>query len=415
MSAHPEVFLGRQPILDRDQRLFAYELLFRTGHHDCATDGDNVQMTATVIINTFNELGVEAALGQRRGFINVDERFLFSDSLEFLPPASVVLEILETVPATAEVIARCRELRSAGYTLALDDVTQIRPGYEPLIALADIIKIDIAPLDDNRIALLAAELRPLRKHLLAEKVETRARMEFCKQQGFALFQGYYFARPSVITSRRVDHKHLSLMRLLSMAMDDAETHDLESELKHEAGLVVKMLRMINSAAGGMITHITSLRHAITILGRRQLIRWLQLLIFASNGEPGGGNPLLNIAATRGRMLELLAAKMAPSNPTFVDQAFLTGMMSMLPIAFGIAIDEVATQLHLPEEINAALTLHEGPLGQLLKLVETLEENDFERVAPLLAALNLDLNALNRAHTAAIAWSARIEDEAGSRP
>lgn len=412
MPAYLEVFLGRQPILDQNQRLFAYELLFRNGHVGFAESGDSVQMTATVIINTFNELGVEAALSGRRGFINVDESFLFSDSLEFLPPRSIVLEILETVPPSAEVIARCHELRTAGYTLALDDVTQIHPGHEPLLALADIIKVDIAPLDNDQIAHLAAELRPLRKHLLAEKVETRECMEFCKKQGFTLFQGYYFARPSVITGRRLDHEQLSLMRLLRLAIGDADTHDLESELKHEPGLVVKMLRMINSAAGGLTVRITSLRHAITILGRRQLMRWLQLLIFASNGEANSGNPLLNIAAARGRMLELLAAKIAPNDPNFGDLSFLTGVMSMLPIAFGIAIEEVVTQLHLPEEIGEALIFNKGQLGQLLRLAETLEANDLERVTQLLAALGLSLDSLNRAHTAAIAWSARIEDEAG---
>jgi c-di-GMP-related signal transduction protein len=407
-----EIFLGRQPILDLRQRLFAYELLFRNGHVSFAESGDNVQMTATVIVNTFNELGVETALGDRRGFINVDESFLFSDTLELLPPACVVLEILETVPATEEVVARCHELRAAGYTLALDDVTQIRPCYGPLVALADIVKVDIAPLDDNEIAHIAAELRPLGKQLLAEKVESRERMEFCREQGFTLFQGYYFARPSVIAGRRVDYGRLSLARLLGMAMSEADTQDIEEELKREPGLVVKMLRMINSAATGVSSKITSLRHAITMLGRRQLMRWLQLLIFASSGEPGGGNPLLNIAAARGRMLELLAARVAPGNSAFVDLAFMTGVMSMLPVAFGIDIDDVVTQLSLPEDVGEALISRKGRLGELLRIAEALEEDDVGQVTQSLATLGLDLDTLNRAHTAAIAWSSRIEHDAG---
>jgi EAL and modified HD-GYP domain-containing signal transduction protein len=405
-----EVFLGRQPILDLRQRLFAYELLFRSGQVGFAEAGDNVQMTATVIVNTFNELGVETALGDRRGFINVDEHFLFSDTLELLPPHAVVLEILETVPATEEVVARCRELRAAGYTLALDDVTQIRPSYGPLVELADIVKVDIAPLDDDEIARIADELRPLGKQLLAEKVESRERMEMCRGLGFTLFQGYYFARPSVIAGRRVDYGKLSLVRLLSLAIGDAETAEIENELKREPGLVLKMLRMINSASTGLSTRITSLRHALTMLGRRQLMRWLQLLIFASSGEDGGGNPLLATAAARGRLLELLAEEAHPGDSDFADQAFMCGVMSMMPVAFGMPMDEIIVPLNLPDEVGDALCLRAGRLGMMLDLAEAAELGDFAAVAGQLEVLGVTPDTLNRAQTVALAWSNRLEDE-----
>ncbi|MBA4742216.1 MAG: EAL domain-containing protein [Azoarcus sp.] len=411
MNNSSDVFLGRQPILDLRQRLFAYELLFRSGHVGFAEAGDNVQMTATVIVNTFNELGVETALGDRRGFINVDEAFLFSDTLELLPPHAVVLEVLETVPATDEVVARCRELRSAGYTLALDDLTQIRPDYAPLVDLADIIKVDIAPLTYAEIARIADELRPLGKQLLAEKVETRERMEVCRELGFTLFQGYYFARPSVIAGRRVDYGKLSLVRLLSLAIGDADTPELESELKREPGLVLKMLRMINSAHIGVAVKITSLRHAITMLGRRQLMRWLQLLIFASSGEEGGGNPLLATAAARGRLLELLATALVPQDAPLADQGFMTGVMSMMPVAFGIPMDEIIVPLNLPDEVGDALCLRAGRLGAMLDLAEAAETDDLPAVKRLLETLGVELDTFNRAQTEALAWSNRLEDEA----
>ncbi len=178
-NAADQLYLGRQPILDRDQRLYAYELLFRNGSTNAAEVTDGVQATATVIANAFAELGVEAALGDCRGFINVDEQFLFSDLLELLPRQSVVLEILETVPPTPAVIERCKALKAAGFTLALDDVIQLEPQYAELLAQIDVVKVDIQPLSRIQLMQLAMKLKPTGKLLLAEKVDSREQMEQC--------------------------------------------------------------------------------------------------------------------------------------------------------------------------------------------------------------------------------------------
>ena len=172
-----QLFLGRQAILDREQRLFAYELLFRNGTRNSAEVTDGVQATATVIVNAFAELGVEAALGSYRGFINVDEEFLFSDMLELLPRQSVVLEILETVPPSPAVVERCKALKAAGFTLALDDVIQLEPRFAELLALVDIVKVDIQPLSRVQLMQLTIKLKPMGKQLLAEKVDSREQME----------------------------------------------------------------------------------------------------------------------------------------------------------------------------------------------------------------------------------------------
>ena len=193
-AAADQLFLGRQPILDREQRLHAYELLFRSGTQNAADITDGVQATATVIANAFSELGVEAALGNCRGFINIDEAFLFSDMLELLPRQSVVLEILETVPPTAAVIERCKALKAAGFTLALDDVIQLAPEFAELLDLVEIVKVDIQPLSRIQLMQLVIKLKPLGKQLLAEKVDSREQMEQCLKLGFTLFQGYYFAK-----------------------------------------------------------------------------------------------------------------------------------------------------------------------------------------------------------------------------
>src|SRR5690606_33688161 len=152
-------------------------------------------------------------------------------------------------------------------------------------------------------------------------------------------------------------------------------------------------------------------HAITMLGRRQLMRWLQLLIFASSGEEGGGNPLLATAAARGRRLELLATELAPQNAALADQGCMCGVLSVMPVAFGVPMDEIIVPLNLPDAVGAALCLRVGPLGVMLDLAEAAEADDLAGVTSRLAALGLDLDTFNRAQTEALAWSNRLEDEA----
>lgn len=407
-AADDQLYLGRQPILDREQRLYAYELLFRNGSRNAADVTDGVQATATVIANAFSELGVEAALGNCRGFINIDEAFLFSDMLELLPRHAVVLEILETVPPTAAVIERCQALKAAGFTLALDDVIQLEPEFAELLALVEIVKVDIQPLSRIELMQLVMKLKPLGKTLLAEKVDSREQMEQCLKLGFTLFQGYYFAKPTIIAGKKLDHSQLSLMKLMGLLLGDADTAELEEALKPEPGLTVNLLRMTNSVGVGASETITSLRHAIAVLGRRQLQRWLQLLVFSSNKQNATSNPLLLMAATRGRLMELLAAEIKPGNSSFDDQAFMVGIMSLMPALIGLPIEEIIAPLGLPDGVRNALSKHEGQLADMLDVVVICETGDLTELSDKLAVLpGLALKSLNRAQTQALQWANRL--------
>lgn len=405
-----QLFLGRQPILDRNQHLVAYELLFRSGGQNAANFTNGVQATATVIANAFSELSIRDVLGTCRGFINVDEDFLFSDVLEILPRHSVVLEILETVPPTPEVIARCRELKALGFTLALDDVTQIGEAYVELVALVDIVKVDIQPLNEAEIRELAVRLNTLRKLALAEKVDTREQMEHCLNVGFSLFQGYYFAKPTVLEGTKLEHSQVALMKLMGLLVSDADTIELEAVFKREPGLAVNLLRLTNSVGAGMTVRITSLRHAISVLGRRQLKRWLQLLLFASSGDPVASSPLLTLAATRGRLMEAFAALLKPRDGDFSDQAFMTGIMSLMPVLVGRPMNEISGMLGVDPEVKNALCERQGILGHLLGLTEDLETNDPVVVEARLQALPLDIGTVNHCLAQAMTWANNLGQE-----
>ena len=199
-AASTEIFLGRQPILDRQRQIIAYELLYRDGRGDAAEVGDDAQASAGVIRRLFRDFGINTVLGRCEGFINVDAEMLMNRRIESLPRGRVVLELLETVRIDEQVVRRCRELKQQGFRLALDDFSAYHECYEPLLEIADIVKIDILQLDRAALASLVRRLRLYPARLLAEKVESREAARRCLKLGFDLFQGFFFGRPALLAA-----------------------------------------------------------------------------------------------------------------------------------------------------------------------------------------------------------------------
>jgi len=408
-----EIFIGRQPILDRNQSLFAYELLFRSSRQNFAQVSDDTAATATVLSHAFTELGLEAALGPYLGFVNLDARMLMSDVLEMLPRDKFVLEVLETVELTPLVIARCRALKDLGFTLALDDFVTLEEQHKPLLELADIVKVELMGMSEADLENTVKALRHWPVKLLAEKVDSEAQVKRCSELGFALFQGYYFAKPTIIAGKKLSHSELTLNRLLGLVLDDADTGELEAIFKSEPGLTLNLMRLTNSAASGVRQKITSVRHAITVLGRRQLQRWLQLLVYA-DASPNGplASPLMQLAATRGRFLELLAGDLMGSDRDLVDRAFMTGIMSLMPTLLHVPIGEIMNGLNVANDVREALEARTGVLGRMLLLAEKQEENDADACSALIVELpGLDTERVNAVLTQALAWANNLNRQA----
>ena len=408
-----DIFIGRQPILDRSQQLYAYELLFRRGPQNSAEISDDLTATATVLTHVFSELGLEAALGPYLGFVNLDARMLMSDMLEILPREKFVLEVLETVDVTPEIVQRCRALKDKGFQLALDDFVTFKEKDRPLLELVDIVKVDIMDMDSAALWKTTRLLRQWPVRLLAEKVDSEAQVKHCLDLGFELFQGYYFAKPTVIAGKKISHSELALMRLVGLILEDAETSALEDVFKQEPGLSLNLIRLTNSAASGVRSKITSLRHAITALGRRQLQRWLQLLLYANPSSGGNlASPLLQLAATRGQMMELLVDAMPQHSRDLEDHAFMTGIMSLMPALLHMPMEEILKPLNVSPDVREALEARSGMLGRLLALVEKLEESDLVGCHELIQKLpGLTVESINSSQTRALAWANNIGREA----
>ena len=326
-----QIFVGRQPILDRQQRVVAYELLFRaSATADRAVFDQQQRASARVIVNTFGSMGADNVLGTHRGFFNVGAGVLMHDVIEALPSERAVIEVLEDVEATPEVVARCHELKSLGFTLALDDWV---PGDArvPLLDLADVVKVDLPEVDAKSLARLVRRLRRRSLQILAEKVETRAEFDRCHDLGFDLFQGYFFARPVVIEGAALDPRRLGMLRLLEQINEEATSDELVDTLKHEVTLGVSLLRLVNCAALSTRNKIGSIADAVGYLGRDQLRRWLTILLYASDDGDAGRDPLLQTAAHRGRLMELVVehALFERDGRKAEGQAFLVGMLSLV--------------------------------------------------------------------------------------
>ncbi|HEV8502794.1 MAG TPA: EAL domain-containing protein [Casimicrobiaceae bacterium] len=371
-----DIYIARQPIVDRGGSLSGFELLFRSTERNVAELNDNVLATSSVIATAFADIGLAQVIGPVDGFLNVDSEFLFSELVEALPADRIVIELLEQVAVDDAVIERCQLLRKRGYRIALDNFVGNLHDIDPLLRAVDIVKVDVAELDALLLPEMIDVLRPYAVKLLALKVETAEQFEQCKSLGFDYFQGFHFACPELISAKRAKPAKIALLKLLSLAMGDAEVREIEDAFRLHPTLAVNLLRLVNSAALRRQQTVTSLRHALVLLGRKQLRVWLQLLLYtADRGNTNFGNPLLQLAAVRGKLMELLAARRPGPESTMVELAFITGILSLMSVVLEMSTSDILDELNLPPLVGNALLERQGALGDMLALVEGIERDD----------------------------------------
>lgn len=408
-----EFFLARQPILNRSQDLAAYELLFRRAAFGPADVVNDLAATAAVIEHTA-ALGLANVIGTVLGFVNVDEAVLMSDIVRFLPPDKVVLEILETVEPSARLNTRVAELARAGYQFALDDVVTSAEHLAGLLPWVKIIKIDVTGMAFPHLQALSKLFHGTGKILLAEKVETIEEFDTCLGLGFSYFQGYYFARPNILSGKKLEASQITLMQLLALVTADADSNHIEAIIKQDASIGLMLLRLVNTPGSGVTNRIDSFSQALLVLGRRQLGRWLQILLYAQAGkERGSPSPLLALATARGKLLELIAERVAPNQRAVADTAFSVGIMSLMDTLFNQPMATMLSQIVVSDDVSKALLERSGFFGDLLKLAEYIERLDVagELALPILARLHLSAEELNTMQLLAFEWSNQLSDSA----
>lgn len=407
-SSSRDILIGRQSILDRNGQIFAYELLFRsTRGAEEAHVSDDTMATASVIVDTLMEVGVTRVLGDKKGFVNIGRDFLLGDAIFLLPAEHLVLEILETVPVTDETVARCRELKKRGYTLALDDYVGDQDLWAPVLDQVSIVKVDILGVKESEIEPVAKELSSRKIRLLAEKVESHEMWLKTMALGFTYFQGFFFARPMTLTGKKTDPLRQALTGILSLVLSEAETEEIIGAIRPHVDLVSSLLRVANVVGLSPGRTVTDLRQALLVMGRDQLKRWVELLLFSSAPtENRYARPLFLLAIVRGRLMERLAPLWQGPGKPLPDHAFLTGLFSLAEPLLGIPLGELLEGLPLDQSIKKALNTGEGNLGTLLSVVRRLAPASPEE--EIFAALPFDaplpLEAIAEVQAEAQVWA-----------
>jgi EAL and modified HD-GYP domain-containing signal transduction protein len=395
------VYVARQPIFDKNKKIYAYELLFRDGAANYVPDIDGDEATTTLLANTFFTIGMDTLSGGRRSFINFTQNLLEKKVPLLLPKATTVIEILEDVKPGPVLIESCEQMAAAGYTLALDDFVYL-PELEPLIALADIIKFDFRLTPKAEIDAYLKRLSGNGLCLLAEKVETHEEFEAAQKMGFELFQGYFFCRPEIIQGREIQGFQINLMMIIAQLNSDTFSYDeMEALISRDMGISYKLFKYLNSAFFSRPGKISCVKQALVFMGEKEIRRFISLIAMSRLAE-GKPDELVRAASIRGKFCELLGTQ--GQEKTSPSEMFTLGMFSLIDAVIDQPMDRILNELPLSSPIKDALVGAKGRLAGYIELVRSYETGQWGRVTRLAQALKLDENTLPELYLQACKWS-----------
>lgn len=397
-----DAYIARQPIFNRRKKIFGYELLFRDANakFDPGVDGDVA--TSTVLDNSYLNIGMDHINGGKKSFINFTHNLLIQKVPLLLPYQDTVIEILESVDPTPELIDACREMSQKGYVLALDDF-KYSPEFEPLIEIADIIKFDFR---NTSMAEVQSYLEQIQRRdglsLLAEKVETNDEFLAAKEMGFDYFQGYFFCKPELIKGKDISASQLSLLQLMAeVNRADFDFNTLERLIAPDVTLSYKLLRYINSAFFAKAQDISSIQQALVYMGESEIRRFVSLVAM-SNLAKGKPDELVRAACIRGKFCELLAIEaFAPAPPA---ELFTLGMFSLIDAIVDQPMEKIMKDLPLAQDIKYALVDRKGPLLGYLGLIEYYEKGRWGLMSRVCSALKLPESKLPKLYQEACLWA-----------
>ncbi len=403
------VYLGRQPILDKNKKVVAYELLYRTSYEDFARIENSRSATSRVIVNIFNNIGIQNIAGNKEVFINISDEVINSSILELIKPENIVLEILENTVVDNNTIKKLSSLKKKGYKLALDDFLPSQDNAK-LLHISDYVKIDLINTPDNFTEEIIKDIRYKFPNIsiLAEKVEDYRSFQKALKLNFDLFQGFFFAKPVIITHKRFDPFETTLLEILKeLNRDNVDLKKVEQIMKKDVKICFNLLKFVNSAFFSFRKEIKTITHAISMIGINQLKMWIILMLYAEAKCPITDNPLLDLALVRARMMEITAKKMR-KDKDFPEMAYLTGMLSLIDALLGLNKEEILKDIKLDTKIKEALIDEKNDLGVLLKTAEAIETSSYEQLKYLCRKLGVSVKDVLHAEGEGIKYAEDIK-------
>jgi EAL and modified HD-GYP domain-containing signal transduction protein len=395
-----DIYAARQPIFDRELRVMGYELLYRPTAGNHFTDTDPEVASAQLIEHMLVGFGLKSLTQDRFAFLNITRHMLTREIYSMLPSERSVLEILETITPDTEVVAACARAKSQGYRIALDDFTYA-PSYEPLLAIADFIKVDFRAHQGAARIALTKRLRATSARLIAEKVESYDDVQQARDLGYDLYQGYFFARPTMLHAHNRSPARLTYFKLIrAMNQVDVDLAEVERIIQEDVALSMKLLRYLHSASfAGQ--EVSSIRQALFTLGERPMRRWAALVAVMGLGK-GKPSELVVAALTRARFAELMAPALGQRGKEL--ELFLTGLLSMADALTDQPLADALEPLGLSGEVTASILVRSAPFGAALELATLWEQGDWDRADAILVRLGLSEETVQSAYADAVLWA-----------
>jgi c-di-GMP-related signal transduction protein len=391
-------YVARQPILSGNEQVFGYELLFRDGIEDYFQSPDPDAASRSTV-DTSMLMGLDVLCDGRRAFINCTRDTLLKDYVTLLPPGQAIAEIVQSVEADDLVEAACVRLKKAGYWIALDDFVPDDP-RAAVAKFADIIKLDVTTTSPEERAALLKRYGTSACHMLAKTVETREEFSSCQKAGFSFFQGYFFRRPELLHAREIPKNRANYLRLLqAISHDEIDIKEIDAIIKGEVSLCYRLLRYLNSAAFGFSSEIHSIKHGLSILGEREIRRWVRLVAALGAGQ-GKPSDLVLSAMVRARYCELLGSNI----PHGESDLFLVGLLSLMDAILEIPMGVVLEGISLDRETRAVLLGQKSQLDSVYRLMLFQEVADWPKLSELSAQMKLPESLLTDCHWKAMQWA-----------
>ncbi|WP_150048006.1 MULTISPECIES: EAL and HDOD domain-containing protein [Methylomonas] len=367
-----DFLIGRQQILDKNLNTYAYEILFRGNDFDLSQKDGATSATNQVITDLLLEIGLKDLVGPHLAFINFTEQNILDKTPLKLPKNRIVIEVLENVVIDSALISNLRELSQQGYVIALDDF-ELTQEWLPILEFCNIVKIDVLANGLNKSHELIEKLKPYKLKLLAEKIETHEEFNLLRNWGCELFQGFFFSKPHIVEGKRLSVSQTSAIQLLNaINRPNVGFDEISKIITIDAGLTYKLLHYINSASFALPNKIKSIQQALTILGLKEIKRWVNILtLSAMSAKP---TSVLQNILIRAKMCELLALELNQEPETF----FLVGLLSGLDSILDMSLEKVLEQLPISEPITQAILVKSGHAGAALDYALAYERwNDVE--------------------------------------
>ena len=393
-----KIYLAKQKVFNKNGKIFAHELLYRDSEYGIKIFPTHIKATSHVLINVL--INVNEILNETNILLlNVDEEFLLSGMIDLLDKNKFMLEILETTELSEKVISKIKQYHKRGFKIAIDDfdcTSEMIQKFTPIFKYIHLVKIDILESEPENLKNVVAKLKKIGMKILAEKVETKEDYENCLNMGFDLFQGYYLHKPETVeVNRGKDLTQLTILNVIKLIKNDAETDAIESYIKQRSELSFKLMKFLN-AQGKFDVEIESIVQVITLLGRDKLLRWLLLYLYSDMLDNPVSEIILAMALKRAETMEASAS--APEK----DKAYLAGMFSMIGALFETDNKEIIKGIKLDRDITDLVINKKGKfLSSLLKAEEKeqaylkkLFMENFDRIDPIDTLYVLEMNGVD---------------------